>query len=189
MADYSVAVVTDPRIDYEAPRVLPARVGPNSFTAKKFEAPDPTSTSPTITVQCPSYNTGIGRVVFYHMKANTEVVGTGFDTLFTSVNRIALRAFPIHCACSSLTLSINDVSTSVPSPFAIVSALLSQGFSSHSMALVSSTVPCAPDMMANYNDSTGVSIPFGLPNCGPILLLRDQLAHDGHFIGGGSHRH
>ena len=79
MADYSVALVTDPRIDYEAPRVLPARVGPNSFTAKKFEAPDPTSTSPTITVQCPSYNTGIGRVVFYHMKAKLTIAGTDLE--------------------------------------------------------------------------------------------------------------
>ena len=88
MADYTVAVVTDPRIDYEAPRVLPARVGPNSFTANKFEAPDPTSTSPTITVQCPSYNTGIGHVSFYLMKANIEITGTGFNSLFVSPNRI-----------------------------------------------------------------------------------------------------
>ena len=55
MADYSVAVVTDPRNEYEAPRVLPARVGPNRFTAKKLEAPGPTSTSPAITVHSPSY--------------------------------------------------------------------------------------------------------------------------------------
>ena len=183
MADYSVAVVTDPRIDYEAPRVLPARVGPNSFTAKKFEAPDPTSTSPTITVQSPSYNTGIGRVIYYHMKAQIVLTGTGFDALFAGSNRIALRAFPIHCACSSLTLSINDVSTSVPSPFAIVSALFSQGFSSHSMALVSSTVPCAPDMLATYSDAQGASIPFGTPNGGPFLLLRVEFAHDGHHFG------
>ena len=54
MADYSVAVVRDPRVDYDAPRVLPARVGPNSFTSKRFTAPDPKTTSPTITVHSPS---------------------------------------------------------------------------------------------------------------------------------------
>ena len=168
MADYSVALVTDPRIDYEAPRVLPARVGPNSFTAKKFEAPDPTSTSPTITVQCPSYNTGIGRVVFYHMKAKLTITGTDLQKLNTGINRIALRAFPIHAAASSMTLSINDVSTSIPAPFSISSALLSQGFSSHSMALCSSTVPCAPDMLATYQAAGGVSNPFGIPAGGPF---------------------
>ena len=131
----SVALVTDPRIDYEAPRVLPASAGPNSFTAKKFEAPDLTSTSPTITVQCPSYNTGIGQVVFYHMKAKLAITGTDLERLLIGVNRIALRAFHIHTAASSMTLSINDVSTSFPAPFTISSALLSQGFSSHSMAL------------------------------------------------------
>ena len=181
MADYSVAVVTDPRIDYEAPRILPARVGPNSFTAKKFEAPDPTSTSPTITVQSPSYNTGIGRVVFYHMKVKLTIKGTDINKLFTGTNRIALRAFPIHAACSSMTLSINDVSTSVPAPFAISSALLAQGFSSHSMALSSSTAPCAPDQLVTYSSATGVYVPFfGLPMRQPLLLLHLELADDGH---------
>ena len=169
-ATYSVAVVRDPRIDYVAPRVLPARVGPNSFTSKRFSAPDPTTTSPTITVQSPSYNTAIGRVVLYHMKATLKITGTDLDNLLGQAggSRIALRAFPIHSACSAVTLSINDVTTSLPSPFSTVATLLSQGFSSHSMALTCSTVPSAPDVLSEYSDCSAVSVPFATPLSAPF---------------------
>lgn len=168
MADYSVARVIDSRVDWEAPRVLPARVGPNSSTWKSFTAPDPKSTSPVITAQVSSYNTAVGRVVLYHMEAELEVAGINARALFEGESRIALRAWPFHSACSSLSLSINDVSTAIPNPMAITSALTAQGISSHSMALTSSTCPTAPDVYADYDAAVGVAMPFGLPAGGPF---------------------
>ena len=37
------------------------------------------------------------------------------------------------------------------------------GFSSHSMALASSTCPCAPDIYATYQAAEGTAVPFSEP--------------------------
>ena len=121
-----------------------------------------------ITVNSPSYNTAIGRIVYYHFKAEIKITGTNLNVLTDTNRRIALRAFPFHSACSSMTLAINGVSTAIPNPMAIVSVLMAQGLSSHSMALTASTCPCAPDQLADYADADGYTIPFGSPAGGPF---------------------
>ena len=117
---------------------------PDVATSAFSAPPLPHHHFPTIIVRSSSYNTEVGRVALYHMQAKLTLNGDNLNRLFAGANRIALRAFPIHSACSGVTLSINDVTMSIPSPFATVAALLSQGFSSHSMALTSSTCPMHP---------------------------------------------
>lgn len=123
------------------------------------------SLNQTYTINCPP-NLGLSREVFMSMTVSFTITGTGL-TAYNANNAIALRAWPLNSALSSLNINLgsNSVNINASNYQPILtqwnadSAVQNSDFSSF---------PSAPDVYANYNALVQYSIsPFNSPQSSP----------------------
>ena len=161
MANDSINVmkVIDERINVEQVPILIVSESTPSVQYSTINVAGNASNTPTFTIPCPP-NQGLDRTVIMQMTVQFLLTGTDLQ-LFQQQPAIALRAWPLHNACTSMNIQLGTAGVSInPSQYA--AALLTQwNCDSYTQALNLSSFPSAPDRYATYaTASLASSSPF-----------------------------
>jgi len=161
MANDSINVmkVIDERINVEQVPILIVSESTPSVQYSTINVAGNASNTPTFTIPCPP-NQGLDRTVIMQMTVQFLLTGTDLQ-LFQAQPAIALRAWPLHNACTSMNIQLGTAGVSInPSQYA--AALLTQwNCDSHTQAVNLSSFPSAPDRYATYaTASLASSSPF-----------------------------
>jgi len=150
MANDSINVmkVIDERINVEQVPILIVSESTPSVQYSTINVAGNASNTPTFTIPCPP-NQGLDRTVIMQMTVQFLITGTDLQ-LFQQQPAVALRAWPLHNACTSMNIQLGTAGVSInPSQYA--PALLTQwNCDSYTQALNLSSFPSAPDRYASY---------------------------------------
>jgi len=150
MANNSMKVmkVIDERINVEQAPVLIVNESTPSVQYSTINVAGNASLTPTFTIPCPP-NQGLDRTVTMAFTVQFLITGTNLQE-FQANPAIALRAWPLHNACTSMNINLGNAGIGInPSQYA--AALLTQwNCDSHTQATDLSSFPSAPDRYSTY---------------------------------------
>jgi len=156
-----IAKAIDQRININESPVLVLSESVPAIQFNQVPLTGTASLNQTYTINCPP-NLGLSREIFMNMSISFTITGTGL-TAYAAQNAIAMRAWPLNSAMSSLNVNLGSNSVNI-SPQNYQPILTQWNADSCIQNSDFSSFPSAPDVYSSYSALVGSNAsPFNSP--------------------------